>query len=47
MQKDKLQNVTNFDYVSPRAIMEEYLENVYQLRMGEEESPLGGPEEDE
>ena len=29
-----VQAVSKFDFVSPRAVMEEYLENIYQLRTG-------------
>lgn len=32
LQSAKLEQVPNFDFVSPRAVMEEYMENVYQLR---------------
>jgi len=46
MQKESLQSVSNFDYVSPRAIMEEYLENVYQLRMGDDNSALVGADDE-
>lgn len=28
----RLDRVENFDFVSPRAVMEEYMENIYQLR---------------
>lgn len=31
--------VTNFDFVSPRAVMEEYMENIYQLRAEFEDAP--------
>ena len=33
-----MEYVDNFDFVSPRAIMEEYLENIYQLRHEEQGS---------
>lgn len=33
---DKLEPVSKFDFVSPRAVMEEYLENIYQLRSVDE-----------
>mmetsp|Transcript_24868 Transcript_24868/g.70033 ORF Transcript_24868/g.70033 Transcript_24868/m.70033 type:complete len:123 (-) Transcript_24868:44-412(-) len=35
-EMDKLEPVSKFDFVSPRAVMEEYLENIYQLRSGDD-----------
>ena len=29
---EKCEYVDHFDFVSPRAVMEEYMENIYQLR---------------
>ena len=38
LQGAEMDTVSNFDFVSPRAIMEEYIENVYQLRTTLDES---------
>jgi serine/threonine protein kinase len=35
-EMEKLEPVSKFDFVSPRAVMEEYLENIYQLRSVDE-----------
>ena len=31
-RESRMEHVENFDFVSPRALTEEYMENIYQLR---------------